>query len=90
MPAKNRNVQAQRAVVLQILFGESDIPGQKEWTREEIKEGLSSLAPSLIDDALSVLAKEGVILIQDLADGEEDIGASPCVKHLISLCLLTV
>ncbi len=88
MPA-NRNVQAQRAVVLQILFGESDFD-QKEWTREEIKEGLDSLSPALIDDALSVLAEEGVIVIQDLADEEEDIGVSRCVKHLLSLCLLTV
>ena len=85
----NRNVQTQRAVVLQILFGESDFD-QKEWSREEIKEGLDSLAPSLIDDALSVLAEEGVIVIENLADEEEDIGVSRCVKHLLSLCLLTV
>jgi len=90
MTAKNRNVQAQRAVVLQILFGESDIPGQKEWTRDEIKEGLDSPAPSLIDDALSILAQEGVVVFHDIGDGEEDFGPSRCVRHLLDLCLLDV
>jgi len=82
-----RNVKMQRAVVLQVLFGESDFE-QDGWSRDEIKEALGS--PALVDDALTVLRDEGVVVIHDDGGGEDVIEVSRCVKHLVNICLLAV
>lgn len=72
---------AQRAIVLQVL--RSDHPAR--WSRSELTRAVSEVESSVVGEALTRLAGEGVVVL----DGD-GVRASECAKRLDALGLLAI
>jgi DNA-binding GntR family transcriptional regulator len=71
----------QRAIVLQVL--REDHP--ERWSRSELEQAILEVGPSVVGEALTRLAAEGVVVLDD--DG---VQASECAKRLDALGLLAI
>jgi hypothetical protein len=72
---------AERAIVLQVLRDDHD----ERWTRAELEEQVSDLAPQAICDGLARLESESVIVTEG-----RHVLASRCVRHIDRLELVSI
>jgi hypothetical protein len=72
---------AERAIVLQVLRDDHD----ERWTRVELEEQVSDLAPQAIRDGLARLESERVIVTEG-----RHVLASRCVRHIDRLELVSI
>jgi hypothetical protein len=72
---------AERAIDLQVLRDDHD----ERWTRAELEEQVSDLAPQTIRDGLTRLEGERVIVTEG-----EHVLASRCARHMDRLDLVSV
>ncbi len=72
---------AQRAIVLQLLRDDHPVL----WTRPELEAELEDIEQQTVVSALATLSIEGVACFDERA-----IWASPCVRHLDLLGLISI
>ncbi len=73
--------QIERAIVLQVL--RDDHP--ERWTRAELENEVFDFDPLTIDEALTRLAADGVVIL----DGEQ-VRASACARRIDALELISI
>jgi hypothetical protein len=74
-------VQVERAIVLQVL--RDDHP--ERWTRAELEAEVSDFDPLTVNEALTRLEAEGVVIL----DGE-NVEASRCARRMDALELVSI
>jgi hypothetical protein len=72
---------AERAIVLQVLRDDHD----ERWTRAELEEQVSDLAPQVARDGIARLEAERVVVTEG-----EHVLASRCARHMDALELVSV